>query len=904
MSAAIGRKTSNVDVSPSTPADNAANSPTPRKTSPLGLNAKRVISKRYSLKDAKARAIEEWPDIVRRVVGHVSAAEKDSARRDEFFAAMSAVMLARQFVPNTPCLVNAGRANGQLAACFVLEVPDSITGIMDHAKAAATIHQTGGGTGMTYEFLRPSGSLVGSTRGVASGPVSFMNIVNQVTDVVKQGGVRRGANMGMMRVTHPDVLRFIHAKNDQHSLTNFNISVNVTDKFLKAVDNDEWFQLEFNGEPWTDSIYDPVRDGEYFLYRRPDGTTVTFCDRQSFLSADLSNCTIEEPPKPGMVFARDIWNRIIASAHKYAEPGIAFIDEVNRHNHMMNSMGPIYSCNPCGEQFLHFSNSCNLGSIDLAKLFDSEKQQVDWDRLREVTHLSTRFLDNVIDTCAWPLPEINDVVHRTRPVGLGIMGFADLCLNLKITYGTPASIDLMEEMMGFVRREAWTESLRLGAEKGVFEELEPNRQAYSDFLYNQIGIPADTPLTPRNYEVTTIAPTGTISLVAETSSGIEPNFSWAYVRKDTLGTRTYVHTLAANALGIDVDQTDPDSIDQAATYVCEHEKDLPDYFISAMNISAEQHVHVLAAAQRHVDNSVSKTCNGAVNDTVESVDALYRLGRQLGCKAVSYYRDGSRDNQVLTSMKGEDKSAETASAIEAAALGEVLDAPPATAADAAHLAVICPEVDPEAEGLARAEAGAVIREQADAEAKAEAAESVRRLSEAGLSAPELTAIRIERPRELSGATWQIPFDGQNLYVTVNHDGRMIQEVFATGPISGGVGLLASKMLRGGFDAAEVAYSLNKVTGTHAVWFNQRLLTSPEQAVAECIMITNRRLTGNPDSARALGKKQSSSPTSPSAANVTGAIMSNMIGICPECKGQLEHASGCDICRDCGYSKCR
>lgn len=883
MSAAIGRKTP-MNASPSTTAA--------RKTSPLGFNAKRVISKRYSLKDAKGRAIEEWPDIVRRVVTHVSAAERDSAKRDEFFAAMSDVMLAREFVPNTPCLVNAGRANGQLAACFVLEVPDSITGIMDHAKAAATIHQTGGGTGMTYEFLRPSGSLVGSTRGVASGPVSFMNIVNQVTDVVKQGGVRRGANMGMMRVTHPDVLRFIHAKNDQHSLTNFNISVNVTEKFLKAVDNDEWFQLEFNGESWTDSIYDPVREGEYLLYRRPDGSTVTFPDRQSFLHTDLSDCKIEEPPKPGMVYARDIWNRIISSAHKYAEPGIAFIDEVNRHNHLMNSLGPIYSCNPCGEQFLHFSNSCNLGSIDLSKFFDGETQSIDWNRLREVTHLSTRFLDNVIDTCAWPLPEINDVVHRTRPVGLGIMGFADLCLNLNVTYGTPASIDLMEEAMSFVRREAWVESLRLGAEKGVFPDLEPNKEAYTEFLYNSIGIPRDVALTPRNYEVTTIAPTGTISLVAETSSGIEPNFSWAYVRKDTLGTRTYVHTLAANALGIEVDQTDQESIAQAAAYVCEHESELPDYFISAMNISAEQHVHVLAAAQRNVDNSVSKTCNGAVDDTVESVDALYRLARQLGCKAVSYYRDGSRENQVLTSMKAEEKP-------EAVIPGtEVLDAPPASHADAAHVIAI----DPEAEGLARAEAGAMIREQADAEAKAEAAESARLMSEAGISAPELTAIRIERPRELSGATWQIPFDGQNLYVTVNHDGRMIQEVFATGPISGGVGLLASKMLRGGFDAAEVAYSLNKVTGTHAVWFNQRLLTSPEQAVAECIMITNRRLTGSPDSARALGKQKAAAQ--PLRPQVTGAIMSNMIGICPECKGQLEHASGCDICRDCGYSKCK
>ncbi|HEY3037474.1 MAG TPA: adenosylcobalamin-dependent ribonucleoside-diphosphate reductase [Pyrinomonadaceae bacterium] len=898
MSTTIGKNTP--AAGGSFPTATAATTPqVRRKTQPLGLNAKRVISKRYSLKDAKGRPLEEWPDIVRRVVGHVSAAEKDAQKRDLFFNAMSDVMLAREFVPNTPCLVNAGKTNGQLAACFVLDVPDSITGIMDHAKAAATIHQTGGGTGMTYEFLRPSGALVGSTRGVASGPVSFMNIVNQVTDVVKQGGVRRGANMGMMRVTHPDILRFIHAKNDQHSLTNFNISVNVTDKFLKAVDDNEWFQLEFDGEPWTDPIFDPLREGDYVVYRRPDGTTVSFPDKQAFQAADLSGCTIEEPPRPGMVYAPDIWNRIVASAHKYAEPGIAFIDEVNRHNHMMKSMGPIYSCNPCGEQFLHFSNSCNLGSIDLNKFYDPENR-VDWDRLREVTHLCTRFLDNVIDTCAWPLPEINDVVTRTRPVGLGIMGFADLCVNLNVIYGSTASIDLMDEMMGFIRREAWNASIKIGAEKGVFPEFEPNREAYEDFLYNQIGISRDVPLTPRNYEVTTIAPTGTISLVAETSSGIEPNFSWAYVRRDTLGTRTYVHTLAAQALGIEVDQTDQESIDKASEYVCEHEKELPPQFISAMNISAEQHVHVLAAAQRNVDNSVSKTCNGAVNDTVESVDSLYRLGRELGCKAVSYYRDGSRDNQVLTSMKAAESpesEAKGETACNPEAQIEVLDAPPASHADAAIIAPI--GADAEVAARQQIQADTVASNQAEASA----APSVRAKTQA-----QIEAIRIERPRELSGATWQIPFDGQNLYVTVNHDGKMIQEVFATGPISGGVGLLASKMLRGGFDAAEVAYSLNKVTGTHAVWFNERLLTSPEQAVAECIMITNRRVQNLPDSARAVGKQAQHSALntqhSDGAAKITGAIMSTMIGICPECHGQLEHASGCDFCRDCGYSKCK
>jgi ribonucleoside-diphosphate reductase alpha chain len=833
---------------------------------PIGLNAQKVVSKRYSVKDFNGNPVEGWADIVYRVVGHVAKAEQNPQRRDEFFNAMAKVMLDREFIPNTPCLVNAGKTNGQLAACFVLKVPDSINGIMEHARNCAVIHQTGGGTGMTYEFLRPSGSMVNSTRGVASGPVSFMNIVNQVTDVVKQGGVRRGANMGMMRVTHPDVLRFIHAKNDQTSLTNFNISVNVTDDFMAAVDNGEWFQSTFDDEPWTQSVFDPLTGEDYVVYRAADGTTATFADKAAFeaatLAGDLSGYTVEQPPATGMVYARDIWNRIIASAHKYAEPGIAFIDEVNRHNHMKASMGEIYSCNPCGEQFLHFSNSCNLGSIDLSKFYTrvgdgtDPDSCVDWNRLRRVTHLSTQFLDNVIDTCQWPLPEVEDVVKRTRPVGLGIMGFADLCLKLKVVYGEGESIKLMDKVMGFVRKEAWTASMELGAEKGVFPELESNKDAYAEFIYDEIGISRELPLTLRNYEVTTIAPTGTISLVAETSSGIEPNFSWAYVRQDTLGTRTYVHPLAAEVLGMEVDMNDEESVKRAAQLVVENEDKLPGYFISAMDITAKQHVQVLAAAQRHVDNSVSKTCNGAKNDTVESVDELYRLGRELGCKAVSYYRDGSRDGQVLTSMKTEEKKAdESAEAAAADAISEEFSETPQE-----HGSLISP-----------ADTGRVDK-----------------------------GARVERPRELQGSTWVIPFEERKLYVTVNHDGNHVREIFATGPISEGVGLLASKMLRGGFTVKEVAHSLNKVTGTNSVWFNERLLTSPEQAIAECLLLTERRLQNMPDSHRQIQKAMAAY----AAEAHPEPIMSSLIGTCPECSGQLEHASGCDFCRDCGYSKCK
>lgn len=837
MSAAFD---SNYDrfVSTETSAGNFGVAPQ-REYAPLGLNAQKVVAKRYSLKDEHGEPLETWNDIVRRVVGHVSRAETDPIKQNEFYNEMTAVMFAREFVPNTPCLVNAGKPKGQLAACFVLNVPDSIEGIMEHAQNVAIIHQTGGGTGMTYEFLRPAGSMVNSTRGVASGPVSFMNIVNQTTEVVKQGGVRRGANMGILAVSHPDILRFIHAKNDQTSLTNFNISVTVTDLFMDAVDSGTWFQTEFKGEPWTQTIFDAATGADYVVYRRPDGSTATFADKLAFETADLTDCIIEEPPMPGMVFAPDIWNRIIASAHKYAEPGIIFIDEVNRHNHMMASMGPIYACNPCGEQQLHFNNSCNLGSIDVAKFYTRTSDgegSVDWDRLSNVTQLCTRFLDNVVDAGYFPLPEIDDVVKRTRPVGLGIMGYADLCLRLGVTYGSEESMQLMERVMGFVRRESWLASLRIGREKGSFPEFEANRDAYAKFIYEDIGIPRDIPLTPRNYEVTTIAPTGTISLVAETSSGIEPNFSWAYVRQDTLGTRTYVHSAAAEALGMSVDQTDEGSIKAAAEYVVEHESELPPHFISAMEIKSFEHVRVLAAAQKHVDNAISKTCNGANDDTVESVDELYHLARKLGCKAVSYYRDGSREGQVLNAMKSSESETKAQSEVETSS-NEIPESPRHSVAEIQ---------------------------------------------------------RVERPRELQGSTWRIPFEGQNLYVTVNHDGVSIREIFCAGPISPGVGLLASKMLRGGFDAKEVAHSLNKVTSTHAVWFNERLLTSPEQAVAECLMLVGRRLQGLPESERQINKSLA----------VESGGMSSMVGVCPECNGQLEHASGCDSCRDCGYSKCK
>jgi ribonucleoside-diphosphate reductase alpha chain len=784
----------------------------------LGINAQRVVARRYSLKDLNGTPLEQWDDIVRRVVSHVARAETNPQRREEFTSAMMELMESRAFVPNTPCLVNAGKAKGQLAACFVLPVPDSLDGIMQHAKQCALIHQSGGGTGMTYELLRPAGTPVGEGRGVASGPVSFMQIVNTMTETVKQGGVRRGANMGILSVAHPDILRFIHAKNDQKSLTNFNISVTVTDAFLNAVERNQWFQTEFDGKPWTKDVFDPKLNGG-------EGGPYTYEGNP--------------PPQPGMVFAPDIWKRIISSTHKWAEPGIIFIDNVNTHNPLRNSMGPKRASNPCAEQMLHDFNACNLGSIDVAKYYDATTDDVDWDRFSTDIYWSVRFLDNVIDVCEWPLPQIEDTVGRTRPVGLGIMGFADLLLQKRIAYGSNESAVYANQLMDFFRKESWEASLALGAEKGAMPELEPNRDLYEKLIYDEVGLDRSLPLTPRNYEVTTVAPTGTISLVAETSSGCEPNFSYAYVRRDTIGTRTYAHAIAAKALGVELDSTNPDSIERAAAYIVEHRDELPDYFVDAHTLTPDDHLRILKCFQDHVDNSISKTVNAPSSYKLEDTDRVHRLAWKMGVKAVSYYRDGSRDDQVLTSMGT--TSVSTA------------ELPP--------LPIPAAETAPA---------------KSDEERK------------------------IERPRELTGATWQIPFDHQNLYVTVNHDNRRVLEIFATGAgLSVSVGLLASKMLRGGFEPEEVAASLNKVIGTHSIWFNERLCTSPEQAVAECIMLTKRRTMRLPDSARAAAKQHSGEARTNAP---SGSL--KVITTCPECgSSQIEFNGGCYTCRDCAFSKC-
>jgi ribonucleoside-diphosphate reductase alpha chain len=543
--------------------------------------------------------------------------------------------------------MNAGKPRGQLASCFVLPVADSLAGIMRAVTEAALVHQSGGGTGFSFGSVRPSGAPIAGG-GRATGPVPFIRIFDTATDVVQAGGLGRGANMAILPVTHPDVLAFVYAKNDLHSLTRFNVSVGISDAFMRAVAAGEWISTEFAGRPWTAPVSDPVTGADYVLLRGRSGEPV-LPGEPAAADADRGGATAVPPPRPGMVYAPDLWRRLVASAHRSGEPGVVFLDTVNAANRLMASMGPLSSCNPCGEQFLHAYNACNLASIDASR-FHHPVDRFDRARLARIVRLGVRFLDDAVEVGAWPLPAIEETVRRTRPVGLGMMGFADLCLKLGIRYGSAPSVRLMEELLSFVRREAWQESLRLGKEKGAFPEASANEDAYADLLFGELGLPADGPPAPRNYQVTMAEPAATVAMVAETSSGIEPNFAWAWSRNDAVGARTYVHPLAARALGVEVDFADPDSIARAADAVLERESSLPEHFVTALSIPSREHVDILAAAQRHVDNSVSKTCNGDRDDSLRSVDELFQRAWSLGCKAVSYYRDGSREDQTLAML--------------------------------------------------------------------------------------------------------------------------------------------------------------------------------------------------------------------------------------------------------------
>jgi len=776
----------------------------------ISENARKVLEKRYLARDATGTVVETPEQMFHRVAKNIAQAERIYGASDENVREMEKkfyeLMVSMEFLPNSPTLMNAGRELQQLSACFVLPIEDDMESIFNVLKYAALVHKSGGGTGFSFSKLRPKNDVVKSTGGIASGPVSFMKIFNAATEQIKQGGTRRGANMGILRVDHPDILEFITCKDDPREITNFNISVAITDRFMEA-----------------------YRKGEKY---------------------QLINPRTKQPA--GELDAREVMDKIAFQAWKNGEPGLFFVDRTN-HTNPTPHLGEIESTNPCGEQPLLPYESCNLGSINLEKhlRWNGKRYEIDWEHLERTVRLAVRFLDDVIDMNNYPIPQIREVTHATRKIGLGIMGFARMLFKLEIPYDSEEGVETARKVMKFIRDIGWDESSKLAMERGTFP-------AWKGSVYWQKGIKM------RNAYVTTIAPTGTISMIADTSGGCEPEFSLIWYKNVLEGERLpymldYFMEVAKRE-GFMSDDLIKKIIENHGSVrgIPEIPQKWQRVFAVAHDISYEWHIKMQSAFQEFTDSAVSKTINMPNSATVDDVKKAYLLAYDLGCKGITVYRDGSRQEQVMNIGMPEKKETKK----------EIL---PVSAA------------------------GPVVLQPRP------------------------------RPDVVIGTTQKINTPYGTLYVTINEDDKGLFEVFATIGRSGGyttsfteaVARLISLALRSGIPAKEIIAQLEgirspKVTHDHG----ERILSVPD-ALAKAL---KRQISGElyksiqvrmdhfiqgvsedkQGEIKNVIEHDSEEDLEEAEAEI---VRRGLSPECPQCGMSLSFEEGCVVCHHCGFSEC-
>jgi ribonucleoside-diphosphate reductase alpha chain len=823
----------------------------------LSANATTVLERRYLVKDESGKAVEKPEDLYWRVARTIAAPDRAygasegavEALAEEFFR----VMAERKWMPNSPTLMNAGRPLGQLSACFVLPVEDALSngegGIYDTLRAMALVHQSGGGTGFAFSRLRPKNDVVRSTMGVASGPVSFMALYDASTDVVKQGGTRRGANMGILRVDHPDILEFITCKNDTSKITNFNISVAVTDDFMRALE--------------AGTSYDLVHPRTHQVV--------------------------------GQLDARDVFQKIVHGAWLTGEPGVFFVDRANAYNPVPH-LGSYEATNPCGEQPLLPYDVCNLGSINVGAFF--RNGTVDWEELRRTVHLCTHFLDNVIDANKYPLKDIDELAKKIRRVGLGIMGFADLLVRLGVPYNSEEAVQFGRRLMQFIDEESKIESERLAKQRGTFPEWKrsiwgPEKTCARDAAGNRVR----PHRRMRNCNLTTVAPTGTISIIAGCSSGIEPLFAVAFLRNQ------------AGVLMPDVNEDFVRVAKDGGWYSEElmrkiaeaghiHFEEVPQavqrVFVTAHDVIPQWHIRMQAAFQEFTDSAISKTCNFSETATEDDVRQIYQLAYSLGCKGVTVYRDNSRPMQVLSTGSTARRVEETDARDHAQNEGSR----PATSLE---------------------------RELAESRGRIAELESEVEHSQRDLHAAEADSanrrMKRSRPDLLRGMTRRIETPLGTAYVTITEDDKAQPfEVFislgkAGAPLMADVeaiGRLISLALRSGIPMTQIHRQLRGISSDRVIGLGPNKVMSVPDAIGIAIEKWMQEKQGVQQDLLSHGQKAEATVRPIGAAPSLGGTQPqdsatfdgpDLLGACPDCGSQLEFAEGCVKCHVCGFSEC-